>query len=299
LRTDRRLARALGWLGIGVGIAQLVAPSRVCRAVGVGDYPGVMRALGVREVAVGAGILAQPDEPAWMWSRVAGDAIDLALLSVALATAERERGSIAIATAAVAGVTAIDVYASRRLDEDVGSRPGRVRGDGSIRVETSLAINRSPEECYKMWHDFERLPKFMSHLESVEVTSPGRSHWVAKGPAGTRVEWDAEITNEQPGELLAWRSVEGSGIENAGAVRFLRDNAGRGTIVAVTMQYKPPAGTLGAAVAKLFGEEPQIQVREDLRRFKRLIEAGELPTTEGQSSGPRPLWHRLASGEQR
>lgn len=299
VRTDRQLAKGLGWFSIGLGLGELVAPRQVCRAIGVDDHPAVMRALGLRELAAGVGILSQPAQPAWLWSRVAGDAMDLALLAAAFMTAERDRVNVAVATAAVAGITALDVYASRQTGMHVRSQPGHLRGDGSVRVEKSIAINRPPEDCYRMWHDFEALPRFMQHLESVRVTAPGRWRWVARAPAGMSVEWDAELTNEQPGELLAWRSVEGSEIENSGAVRFLRDRTGRGTIVHVTMQYKPPAGALGAAVAKLFGEEPEIQVREDLRRFKRLVETGELPTIDGQPSGRRPAWYALSGGSNR
>jgi uncharacterized membrane protein len=167
-------------------------------------------------------------------------------------------------------------------------------------VEKSIALNREPQECYAMWRNFENLPRFMRHLDSVQLTGENRSHWVAKAPAGTRVEWDAEVTHDEPNALIAWRSLDGADVENAGAVRFLAHPSGRGTIVSVKMQYKPPAGAIGATVAKIFGEEPQMQVREDLRRFKQMMETGEIATTEGQPAGRRgALYRMLRSGAAR
>jgi uncharacterized membrane protein len=154
-----------------------------------------------------------------------------------------------------------------------------------IRVEKSVTINARPELVYAFWRNFENLPRFMEHLESVDVHDATRSHWVAKGPAGLKAEWDAEIINEIPNELIGWRSVEGSRVQNAGSVHFT--STGRGTEVKVILRYDPPGGALGAAVAKLFGEEPSMQVQEDLRRLKQLLEAGELATTAGQPWGAR------------
>jgi uncharacterized membrane protein len=160
-----------------------------------------------------------------------------------------------------------------------------VRGGHGNKVEKSVTINRPPEELYRFWRNFENLPRFMKHLESVKVEGNGRSHWVAKGPAGTSVEWDAEVYNEKENELIAWRSLEGSQVDNAGSVHFEPAASGRGTVVRVVLKYDPPAGKLGAAVARLFGESPAQQIDEDLRRFKQLMETGETATTEGQPSG--------------
>src|SRR5262249_43303222 len=129
------------------------------------------------------------------------------------------------------------------------------------------------------------LPRFMKHLESVQVKGERRSRWMAKAPAGTRVEWDAEITEDRPNELIAWRSLEGADVDNSGSVRFERAPCGRGAVVRVEMRYSPPAGVIGAGVAKLFGEDPEWQVKDDLRRFKQVMEAGEIITTEGQPAG--------------
>ena len=154
-----------------------------------------------------------------------------------------------------------------------------------VKVEKSVTVNRSPEEVYRFWRNFENLPRFMNHLESVTDLGNNRSHWVAKAPAGSTVQWDAEVYNEKEGELIAWRSLEGADVDNAGSVRFEPAPEGRGTIVRVTLKYDPPAGKLGSLVAKLWGEEPSQQIDEDLRRFKQVMETGEIPTTEGQPSG--------------
>ena len=292
--TAEGLAIALGWFSIGLGLAQLLAPRALGRAIGVGDHAGLMRTLGAREFTAGLGILSGRERGGWMKARVAGDAMDLALLGLAVrSTNGRQPLKIAAAAAAVAGVAALDVLSSRQQSNPRGSAPGKVRRDGSIRIEKSLAVNREPQECYAMWRNFENLPKFMAHLESVQLTGENRSHWVAKAPAGTKVEWDAEVTHDEPNALIAWRSLDGADIENAGAVRFLPQPAGKGTIVSVKMQYKPPAGALGATIARLFGEEPEIQVQQDLRRFRSVMETGEVATTEGQPHGPRGALYKM------
>jgi uncharacterized membrane protein len=154
-----------------------------------------------------------------------------------------------------------------------------------IRVEKSTTIDAPAASLYTFWRNFANLPRFMSHLEAVTVLDEKRSHWVAKGPAGIDAEWDAEVINEIPNELIGWRSVDGSRVDNAGSVHFTRAAGGRGTTVKVILRYDPPGGVLGGLFAKLFGEDPAMQVQEDLRKFKQLVETGELATTEGQSSG--------------
>ncbi|MGD9891001.1 MAG: SRPBCC family protein [Dehalococcoidia bacterium] len=168
-----------------------------------------------------------------------------------------------------------------------------VRHKEGIKVKRSVTIGRSRDELFRFWHNFENLPRIMSHLESVTMLDGGRSHWVAKAPAGRTAEWDAVIHTETVNELIAWRSTEGSQIPNAGSVRFRTAPGGRGTEVTVTLEYSPPFGQVGALLATLFGEEPGTQVREDLRRFKALMEANEAPTTAGQPSGRE---HKTPSG---
>jgi uncharacterized membrane protein len=157
------------------------------------------------------------------------------------------------------------------------------QGDG-VRVEQSVRIARPVEELYRFWRQLENLPRFMDHLESVQVLDERRSHWVARGPAGSRVEWDAEIHNDIPGRLLAWRSLPGAEVDHAGSVHFEPD-VGDFTLVRVILRYHPPAGRLGAGVARLFGEDPDTQVADDLRRFKQVMEAGD-PSTAAPDGHP-------------
>jgi len=166
-----------------------------------------------------------------------------------------------------------------------------------LHAEKSVTINRPAEELYRFWRDFAQLPRFMKHLDAVRVSGDQKSHWVAHGPAGTRVEWDAEITEDRPNELIAWRSLEGAEVANSGTVRFEPAPGGRGTFVRVALDYRPPAGALGATVAQLFGEAPQQQIEGDLRRFKNLMEAGEIPTTSGQPAGKRSAIGALLTPE--
>jgi uncharacterized membrane protein len=153
-----------------------------------------------------------------------------------------------------------------------------------VHVKKAVTINKSPAELYSFWRNFENLPQFMTHLESVKTTGEKTSHWVATAPLGTTVEWDAEITSEQENSRIGWKSIEGSEIPNSGVVEFL-PTTNRGTEVKVTLTYEPPAGYIGSLIAKLFGEEPNQQVTDDLRRFKQLMESGTIIKTEGQPSG--------------
>ncbi|GEM44845.1 SRPBCC family protein [Deinococcus cellulosilyticus] len=158
-----------------------------------------------------------------------------------------------------------------------------------IKVDKAVTIGVPVEQLYAFWRKLENLPRFMSHLEEVKELDETKSHWVAKAPAGTHVSWDAEIVEDVPSERIAWRSVEGSIVPNEGYVEFKAAPQGRGTEVRVSLIYHPPAGTLGAGVARLFGEEPAQQVEHDLRRLKRLLEVGIEPTTEGQPSGRKSM----------
>ncbi len=281
------LARGLGWFSVGLGVAQVAAPKAVSRLVGVEPTRAsreIMRAIGVRELFAGAGLLVGRKPSPFLWARVAGDAMDLALLGTALA-ADGGKARTGAATAAVAGVTALDLLAAT-----AGSQVDEVSDDterSAVEARSAITVNASPEAAYAAWRDFEALPAFMYHLESVEVTADGCSRWVAKAPLGTTVEWDAEIVEDVPGERIAWRSAEGASVANAGTVRFRPAPGGRGTEVHVELRYSPPLGAVGAVVAKLFGEEPNQQLADDLRRFKQLLETGEVARSEGSPLGTR------------
>jgi uncharacterized membrane protein len=167
-----------------------------------------------------------------------------------------------------------------------GAQPNANR---ELIARSSLIINSPQEKVYQFWRNFENLPLFMRHLETVSVTGERRSRWIALGPMGTRVAWDAEIVNELPNEEIRWRSLPSSDTQVNGIVRFSRSTGDRGTQVQVVSIVEPPAGALGEAVAKIFGKDPSFMMRQDLRRLKALIETGEIPTIDGQSHGPRSL----------
>ena len=274
---DQRLSKALGWFSIGLGLAQITAPRQLASMVGIEDDGGsvrLMRALGAREIASGVGILSQPRTPQWMWARVAGDVMDLALLGAAMRADGNQRKRILAATAAVAGVAALDAFTGARLQQDARAEDGEESLDTAVRK--SITVAAQPEEVYAFWRDFQNLPRFMKHLESVQVLDEKRSRWVATAPAGKTVEWEAEMTEDRPNEEIAWRSVEGSDVHHEGRVRFLRAPRDMGTEIHVEMRYDPPGGVIGRTIAKLFIEEPGQQVAGDLRRFKQVMEAGEV-----------------------
>ena len=154
-----------------------------------------------------------------------------------------------------------------------------------IQVKKSITLMKPRAEVYQFWRQLERLPSFMIHLKSVTRITKARSHWVAKAPGGTEVEWDADIVAERENEELSWKSVADSEIENAGSVRFADAPADRGTEVRVELRYHAPGGAAGAAIAKWFGEEPSQQLTDDLRRFKQVMETGEVVLSEGSLQG--------------
>lgn len=273
---EEQLARGLGWFSLGLGLAEFLAPRGIAKISGVRGNTGFIRLMGLREIAHGVAIFAQGKRPAAaLWARVAGDALDLAALGAAFASPDSKKGRVAFATANVLTVAALDVICAQQLSSSDSA------STGGTTVRKSLIINRTPEELYQFWRNFENLPRFMKHLESVQVTGDGRSHWVAKAPAGSSVEWDALITEDRPNELIAWRSLEGADVDNSGSVSFERAPGGRGTIVRVEIEYNPPGGVIGSAIAKLFGEEPGQQAQEDLRCFKQMMETGEVVISDG------------------
>ncbi|HEX2219131.1 MAG TPA: SRPBCC family protein [Gemmatimonadales bacterium] len=274
-----RLAKALGVFSVGLGLAQVLAPRGVARAIGVEDDDDnrkTMFAIGLREIATGVGLLSQRRPATFAWGRVTGDAMDLALLGRAFRSDRTDQNRLAAATAAVLGVTVLDVIAGQRLSRPESRAVLERRRERGIRVRKAITINRSPEEIYRFWRNFENLPVFMSHLESVRQLDDRRSYWKARAPLGATVEWTAELVEDRPNELIAWRSVEDADVTNSGRVRFTPAPRGRGTEVQVELSYEPPAGVIGATIAKLFGEEPSQQVDGDLRRFKQVMEVGEV-----------------------
>ena len=279
-RRQAGLTQALGWFSIGLGVAELAAPGAVARLVGVPANRALLRTMGLREITSGVGILMQEKPAAWMWSRVGGDVMDLALLARALRSPDARRGRVAMATAAAAGVTVLDLLCSRQITEqETGGE------DKAVQFTKTIIIERSPEDLYGFWRNMENLPRIMRHVQEVRVLDDRRSHWVVRTPTGATFEWDAEITEDEPNRRLAWRSLPGAQVDNAGEVRFEPAPGGRGTLVTAEIQYRPPAGAVGATIARLLGSSPERLAGEDLRVFKQLMETGEIATTEGQPAG--------------
>jgi uncharacterized membrane protein len=271
------LAKGIGWFSIGLGLAEVAAPGKIAQLIGMGDQPGkrtLLRFYGFREIAAGVGILSGRRTDGWMWGRVAGDVVDIATLGSAMGSEAANRRRLATATAAVLGVTALDVYCGRELTR-MASENGR------ISFKNTIIINRSPQDVYSFWRDLKNIPRFMNRLESVQVMSEKLSHWRAKAPAGVNLEWDSEIIRDEPNSLITWRSVEGSGTSTSGSVRFERATGGRGTLVILEVEYTPPGGVIGAGIAKLFGTESRRQAENGLRRMKQILETGDIVISEG------------------
>jgi len=305
-----KLTRTLGWASVGLGAPLVLASDAAARVLGIEDgkrQRAVLASVGAREWLAAAGLLAQ-GSPRWLWSRVAGDLMDLALLgnemagrqpATARAKIRRKRSAkagarnaqsrTATAAAMVLAITAVDLYAAV-------SRGMRSRRNSEVSLTATVTVTSPRQEVYERWRQLDGLPAFMAHLDDVTVTGPRTSHWRATAPFGRTVEWDAEITEDVPGELIAWRSLDGrenggtknSGkIRNAGTVRFIPAPNGQDTEVHVTLSYALPAGKGGQAVARYFGEEPHQQLDDDLRRFKQVLETGEVVRSEGAPGGKR------------
>ena len=280
------LTQFLGWFSIGLGLAEVVAPQAVARLIGVDEdeHSTLLRAYGLRELAAGIGILTRPKPTYWMWNRVIGDSIDLASLGRAMRNPDTNKTKLTAATVAVLGVTALDVLCSVSLTSEANPAAGHDEGswtlpqpeEGVQQVSAVVTVNKPVAEVYAFWKDPQNFPLFMNQLESVRITSGRRSHWKAKGPAGLSVEWDAETITDNPNEMIMWSSVEDAEIENIGTVRFSPATGGRGTEVSLEMSFKPKGGAIGGKIAKFFSAIPKTQLRNDLRRFKQLIEIGEI-----------------------
>lgn len=288
----QQAARRLGLLSLGLGAVQLVAPERVSRLAGVDDSAvarAAVRLVGVRELVQAAGLLRGRRPAEWIWARFAGDVVDISALVWALNTRHGGRRlRAAFVSGAVVGIAAVDLLAAARV---VRSRAAAERGKSRY-LEHSVTVNRPVSEVFSFWRDFTNLPRFMAHLDRVEVLDERRSHWVAKGPVG-HVKWDAEIIADEPDRMIAWRAIGTPGVPNAGQVTFTPAPGGRGTEVRVSLAYRPPGGAAGVALARLAGREPDQQVREDLRRLKQVLECGEVIAADERVSARGPVQRRV------
>jgi uncharacterized membrane protein len=278
-RNAERIARGLGWFSVGLGVAGVAAPRRLAHLIGVedsNDNRTALRAIGLRELASGVGILSQRKPTGWLWARVGGDAIDLALLSRAIRPDNPRRDRTGLVAAAVVGIAALDLFTSQQYTRGEGATAGKQ--DQAIRIQECITVNRPIEEVYEFWRDFRNLPRFMGRLLSVQPIGEQRWHLVVKGPAGAAVEWDLEIVQDVPNEVIAWRSLGSQQGGSGGSIRFVAAPGGRGTEVHLRMMLDlpVPGGRLAMTIGKLLGKDPAQQVRNDLRRFKQIMETGEV-----------------------
>jgi uncharacterized membrane protein len=275
-----QLSRALGWASVGLGLPLLVRPADTTRAVGLGSSPKHRVAatlVGVREFAAATGLLVRPSS-VWLWGRVAGDAMDLAMLGRALKNSDgRGIRRTAAVTAGVVAIAAVDLYAALT----------RSRKESAMEITGTTTVRTSPEEVYAFWRRLDQLPTFMAHVDEVTTTGDRTSHWKVSAPFGRTVEWDAEITDEDPGRSIAWKSTGKADVENEGVVRFNPAPRDQGTEIHATIRYTMPGGKLGEAVARYFGEDPHQQLDDDLRRLKQILETGEVVRSDGAPGGKR------------
>jgi len=292
-------AGALAWFSLGLGVTQLLAPDALAKLVGARNRRRtrtLMRTLGARELMVGLGLLRARKASGgrraapWLWSRVAGDIVDLGLLArLAAAPGRRHRtgGSVVNALIAVAGVTVIDVLAGRRASRAEQRALGA--GDtGTVDIHSVVTVARPVAEVYAWWRNLHNLAAVMTNVESITVLDERRSLWKVR-VAGKLVEWQAEITDNRPDDVIAWRTLHDADVVHSGNVRFVDAPGGRGTEVHVDVDVTPWGGRLGKAVAKLGRQIPQQQVSNDLRRVKQVLEVGEISQSDASiHRGPHP-----------
>jgi uncharacterized membrane protein len=228
----------LGWFSVGLGLAEIIAPRAVANVTGVQENlknRSLLRLYGLRELTAGIGILTQDRPAGWIWARVGGDVLDLSSLASALADERNDKKRVAFSIASVVGVTAADLYCAQQLEETPN-------GQNTTSLVRTIIVDKPAEEAYQFWHDFQNLPRFMTYLESVRYTGDRRTHWIAKGPAGMRIEWDSE------------------------------------TVVRVEVSFSSKRGA--ALLRKLARMELGRRLNNDLRKFKQLLEIGEITQSD-------------------
>jgi uncharacterized membrane protein len=287
------LTQSLGWFSVALGAAELLAPRAVARVIGIDEeeHTTLLRSYGIRELAAGVGILTRPKPTYWMWNRVIGDTVDLSSLGKAMRSPNTDKTRLTAATIAVLGVTALDILCSVALTSEASPAAGHDEGsfalpeprDGNVPLAAVITVGKPIDEVYAYWKDPENFSRFMNQIESVRITSGRRSHWRVKGPAGLTVEWDAEVLTDVPNETISWHSVDSSEVDNTGTVRFRRAAGDRGTEVQLEVTYKPKGGPLGQKLAKFFAAVPKTQLMNDLRRFKQIMETGEIVKSDASA----------------
>jgi uncharacterized membrane protein len=285
----RRRARGLGLVSLGLGVAQLTAPGALRRLTGVADSTMSRRVVplaGARELVHATGLLATRRVGPWAWTRVAGDVIDLATLAVAFSRGTgSHRRRLATVTGAVLAITALDVVTAVQASRD---GPASARTGRPVELTATTTIRRRGADVYAFWRRLDTFASFMARVDDVRVTGDRTSHWMVSGPLGQTAEWDTEITEEVPVTTIAWRSVGDADLPNAGRVTFAAAPDGMSTEVHVSMAYDIPGGKPGRALAWYFGEQPQRQLDDDLRRLKQVLETGSVVRSDGAPCARHP-----------
>jgi uncharacterized membrane protein len=282
-REQAALMRFIGWFALGRGVAQLVAPRAAAEVAGIRPDDVAVRAMGVREIVTGLGVLTSARPKDWMWARVISDWMDLAYLGNEFVADGTQRAHLAGTGALLTGLTAMEMFSGSQLS----SLPARslANDERGIHVIASITVNATADELYRFWRNLENLPRILRHVQSVMPIEGNRSRWTATGPAGLPITWDAELTEDVLSERIAWVAADNAIVTSAGTVSFRRAAGGRGTVLDVDLRYEPIGGACGALLAFLFGKEPHQQITEDLRAYKAFVETGEVPTIRGQVSG--------------
>ncbi|HUQ04885.1 MAG TPA: SRPBCC family protein [Kofleriaceae bacterium] len=268
-----RLAQGLGLFSIGLGLTELVVPRALGAVIGTpGSGTKIMRAFGARELTSGVSLLVSRDPVRALDARIAGDFLDLVALGIAFVRPQSGRKRLMLAAGAVLGATVLDIIARKRLAAD----PNRaIRVGQRTRIGKAVTIDAEPDQIYTFWRGLEDLPSIFPNLGSVEMIDDERSRWTASGPGGTKLTWESQLIDDEPGRLLAW-TTDGGPFQSDGVVHFLPAPGGRGTEVAVEMEYHVVGGGLGRAAALGMGMEPGVELEKGLRRLKQLFELGEI-----------------------
>lgn len=286
-----QMAKGLGWFSLGLGLTQLVAPRQVANLIGLpgdDDEQTIMRLIGLREIASGLEILAQADPTPWVWSRVAGDGMDLALLYAAMNSPKASKDRVTAATMAVLGITAADLLCSLNLTASP-HESSRATATNDVPVTAAITVHAPVPEVFALWKGFQGLPRFMSDAATVQIQDNRSSRWTIPGPAGTSMAWDVEITNTIPDEQITWRTAAGGPVSAEGTVRVRPAPGNRGTQVVFDAHFRPPGGDLGKTVAAPVANILAVKIGNDLRRLKQLIELGEVVHSDDSIiPGPNP-----------
>lgn len=285
---SQQTARALGWFSIGLGVSELLLTDRMARAIGFRRSPLWLQVMGVREIATGIGILAARRPGAGhVQMRVMGDAIDLALLASAWDSAGRERHRLSIATAAVLGVTVLDVLATRKLASDGATH-------NPLQLRASISLEEPPDEVYRQLRDLSNLTAYLSHAHTVELQGEESFQLTSDIPFSGTSLWHARIIEDVPSRRVVWETLPESPLHMRGQLDINPRSGERGTLLRASVSIKPATPSLVTPLARLLGSLPDQWLMQQLRRFRQYVETGEVATTQGQPTGRRsPLSRHL------